>query len=36
MGFFDRFFGPPTKDKFARLLKEAIEKAGEKACIGSA
>src|SRR6202050_1295158 len=30
MGMFDRFFGPPSKDKFAQMLKNAIEKAGEK------
>ena len=30
MGIFDKFFGPPSKDKFARMLKNAIEKAGEK------
>jgi hypothetical protein len=29
MGLLDRFFGPPSKDKFARLLKDAIQKAGE-------
>lgn len=29
MGIFDKFFGPPSKEKFARLLKDAIEKAGE-------
>jgi uncharacterized protein YtpQ (UPF0354 family) len=30
MGIFDKFFGPPSKDAFAQMLKEAIEKAGEK------
>lgn len=30
MGLLDRFFGPPSKDAFARMLKKAIEKAGEK------
>ena len=30
MGIFDKFFGPPSKDTFARMLKDAIEKAGEK------
>jgi hypothetical protein len=30
MGVFDKLFGPPSKDTFARMLKEAIEKAGEK------
>lgn len=29
MGLFDRFFGPPSTDKFAQMLKRAIEKAGE-------
>lgn len=29
MGLFDRFFGPPSRDKFAAMLKRAIEKAGE-------
>jgi uncharacterized protein YtpQ (UPF0354 family) len=29
MGIFDKFFGPPSKDKFAKMLKTAIEKAGE-------
>lgn len=33
MGLFDRFFGPPSKDAFARMVKKAIEKAGEKAPI---
>jgi hypothetical protein len=31
MGVFDRFFGPPDKDKFARLISDAIRKAGETA-----
>jgi hypothetical protein len=31
MGFLDKFFGPPTKDKFARMMLDAIRKAGEKA-----
>jgi hypothetical protein len=30
MGFLDKFFGQPTKDKFARLMLDAIRKAGEK------
>jgi hypothetical protein len=30
MGIFDRFFGPPSKDRFAQMIKNAIEKAGEK------
>lgn len=30
MGLFDRFFGPPSKDQFARMLQDAIQKAGEK------
>jgi hypothetical protein len=30
VGIFDRFFGPPSRDKFARMLQQAIEKAGEK------
>jgi hypothetical protein len=30
MGFLDRFFGQPTKDKFARMMLDAIRKAGEK------
>ncbi|HEV3256881.1 MAG TPA: hypothetical protein VG013_08390 [Gemmataceae bacterium] len=29
MGVLDRFFGPPSKDKFARLMMEAIRQAGE-------
>src|SRR5262245_10940932 len=31
MGLLDRFFGPPNKDKFARMMLEAIRKAGEDA-----
>jgi hypothetical protein len=31
MGLLDRFFGPPTKEKFARLMLDAIRKAGEQA-----
>jgi uncharacterized protein YtpQ (UPF0354 family) len=30
MGIFDKFFGQPSKDQFAQMLKDAIEKAGEK------
>ncbi len=30
MGIFDRFLGAPSKDQFAGMLKNAIEKAGEK------
>ena len=30
MKLFEQFFGPLSKDKFARLLKDAIQKAGEK------
>lgn len=33
MGFFDKLFGPPSKDKFARLLSAAIRKAGETVAI---
>lgn len=33
MGIFDRFFGPPDKDKFARLLTRAIRQAGDKSSI---
>ena len=33
MGIFDRFFGSPSKDRFARMLKDAIVKAGEKKAI---
>lgn len=29
MGLLDRLFGPPTKDKFARLMADAIRAAGE-------
>jgi hypothetical protein len=31
MGLFDRFFGPPSKDKFARMMQDAICQAGEEA-----
>lgn len=30
MGLLDRFFGPPSRDDFAGMLKRDIEKAGEK------
>lgn len=29
MGVFDKLFGPPSKDKFAKLLVDAMHKAGE-------
>ena len=29
MGLFDKFFGPPSKDKFAQMVIDAICKAGE-------
>src|SRR5438034_11799100 len=29
MGLLDRFFGPPSKDKFARMFVRAIQQAGE-------
>jgi hypothetical protein len=29
MGVLERFFGPPSKDKFSRLMMEAIRQAGE-------
>lgn len=29
MGLLDRFFGPPSKNKFAKLLRDAIRRAGE-------
>ncbi len=31
MGLFDRFFGPPDRDQFARMMMDAIQKAGETA-----
>jgi hypothetical protein len=31
MGFGDKLFGPPSKDKFAHMMQEAIRKAGEEA-----
>src|SRR5437764_11793116 len=30
MGVFDKFFAQPSKDQFAGMLKDVIEKAGEK------
>lgn len=33
MGFLDRFFGPPDKDRFARRVMDAIRKAGETATL---
>jgi uncharacterized protein YtpQ (UPF0354 family) len=33
MGLFDKLFGPPSKDKFARLLSNAIREAGETVAI---
>ena len=33
MGIFDKIFGPPSRDKFAQILKDAIQKAGEKDAI---
>ena len=33
MGIFARFFGPPSRDKFARLMTNAIRQAGETAAI---
>ena len=29
MGFFDRFFGPPTEAKFAKLLTDTLHQAGD-------
>jgi hypothetical protein len=29
MGFLDRYFGQPTKDKFVRMMPDTIRKAGE-------
>lgn len=31
MGFFDRFFKPPSKDKFAQMVMDGIRRAGETA-----
>jgi len=31
MGLFDRFLGPPSRDKFARMVMEAVQQAGETA-----
>lgn len=33
MGLFGKFFGPPGKDKFARLVSDAVRQAGETATI---
>ncbi len=33
MRLFDKLFGPPSKDRFARMLLDAIRKAGETAAI---
>ena len=33
LGLLDKFFGPPNKDRFARLLSDAIKQAGETAAI---
>jgi len=33
MGLFDKIFGPPSKDNFARLLSDAIREAGETVAI---
>ncbi len=30
MGWLDRFFGPPTKEKFARLVMSTLRKMGDK------
>ncbi len=30
MGLFDRLFGPPSKDKFAKLMMDGIRRAGER------
>jgi uncharacterized protein YtpQ (UPF0354 family) len=29
MGFFDRFFGPPSEDKFAKIMTRALRRAGD-------
>lgn len=29
MGFFDRFFGPPSKERFAKLFASALRRAGD-------
>jgi hypothetical protein len=30
MGLFDRFFGPPSREKFGKMFIKGIQRAGEK------